>query len=98
MKNKILFISSIVISALVIIHLFIIGFICPSEIVIATFTDGKVSSITKVSLILYITLLMLFYFIASIPTYIKDKEVNFNLFMAYIILEVVLNVLPYFGI
>ena len=97
MKNKILFISSIVISFIVMIHLFVIGIMFPSEIILANFND-KVSSITKVSLILYICLLMVFYFIASLPTYIKEKEINFNLFMAYFILEVVLNILPYFGI
>lgn len=98
MKNKVMFILSIVISAIVFIHLFIIGFMYPNEFVLGSFSNGKVSSITKLSLIVYISLLMIFYYIAMLPSYIKDKSINFNLFMAYIILEIVLNILPYFGI
>lgn len=97
MKNKLLFIISIVISAIILIHLFIIGFICPNEIVLGSFNNGKVSSIKKVSLILYIIGLLVFYLIAMLPTYIKEKNVNFNLFMAFILLEILLNILPYFG-
>ena len=80
MKNKLLFIISIVISAIVLIHLFIIGFMCPNEIILGTFNNGKVSSIKKISLILYISLLLVFYLIAMLPTYIKEKSINFNLF------------------
>jgi hypothetical protein len=97
MKNKLLFIISIVISAIVLIHLFIIGFMCPNEIILGTFNNGKVSSIKKISLILYISLLLVFYLIAMLPTYIKEKSINFNLFMAFILLEILLNILPYFG-
>lgn len=97
MKNKLLFIISIVISAIILIHLFIIGFICPNEIVLGSFNNGKESSIKKVSLILYIIGLLAFYLIAMLPTYIKEKSVNFNLFMAFILLEILLNILPYFG-
>lgn len=97
MKNKLLFIISIVISAIVLIHLFIIGFMCPNEIVLGSFNNGKVSSIKKISLILYISLLLVFYLIAMLPTYIKEKNINFNLFMAFILLEILLNILPYFG-
>ena len=97
MKNKLLFIISIVISAIVLIHLFIIGFMCPNEIVLGSFNNGKVSSIKKISLILYISLLLVFYLIAMLPTYIKEKSINFNLFMAFILLEILLNILPYFG-
>ena len=97
MKNKFLFIISIVISAIVLIHLFIIGFMCPNEIVLGSFNNGKVSSIKKISLILYISLLLVFYLIAMLPTYIKEKSINFNLFMAFILLEILLNILPYFG-
>jgi hypothetical protein len=97
MKNKLLFIISIVISAIVLIHLFIIGFMCPNEIILGTFNNGKVSSIKKISLILYISLLLVFYLIAMLPTYIKEKNINFNLFMAFILLEILLNILPYFG-
>jgi hypothetical protein len=97
MKNKLLFIISIVISAIVLIHLFIIGFMCPNEIILGTFNNGKVSSIKKISLILYISLLLIFYLIAMLPTYIKEKNINFNLFMAFILLEILLNILPYFG-
>lgn len=97
MKNKLLFIISIVISAIVLIHLFIIGFMCPNEIILGTFNNGKVSSIKKISLILYISLLLIFYLIAMLPTYIKEKSINFNLFMAFILLEILLNILPYFG-
>ena len=97
MKNKLLFIISIVISTIVLIHLFIIGFMCSNEIVLGTFNNGKVSSIKKISLILYISLLLVFYLIAMLPTYIKEKNINFNLFMAFILLEILLNILPYFG-
>ena len=97
MKNKLLFIISIVISSFVLIHLFIIGFMCPNEIVLGSFNNGKVSSIKKISLILYISLLLVFYLIAMLPTYIKEKSINFNLFMAFILLEILLNILPYFG-
>ena len=97
MKNKLLFIISIVISAIILIHLLIIGFNCPNEIVIGTFNNGKVSSIKKITLILYISGLMTFYLIAMLPKYINDKNVDFNLFMAFILFEILLNILPYFG-
>lgn len=97
MKNKIIFIASIVLSIFIIVHLFIIGFTNDSEIVLGTFADGKVSSIGKISLIIYISLLMVFALGIIIPNYIKEKKINFNLFMAYLILEIVLNILPYFG-
>ena len=97
MKNKFLFIISIVISAIILIHLFVIGFMFPNEIVLGTFNNGNVSSIKKVSLIIYIIGLLIFYLIAMLPTYIKEKNINFNLFMAFILLEILLNVLPYFG-
>ena len=75
-KNKLLFIISIVISAIILIHLFFIGFMCPNEIILGSFNNGKVSSIKKVSLILYIIGLLVFYLIAMLPTYIKEKSVN----------------------
>ena len=96
MKNKLLFIISIVISAIILIHLFFIGFMCPNEIILGSFNNGKVSSIKKVSLILYILGLFIFYLVAMLPTYIKEKSINFNLFMAYVLLEILLNILPYF--
>ena len=97
MRNKLLFIISIVISLLVTIHLFVIGFTCESEIILGTFQNGNVSSIKKITLMIYIVLLMVFSLLAMIPNYIKEKQVNFNLFMFYLILEIVLNVLPYFN-
>lgn len=98
MKDKIFFIISIVLSILITLHLFIIGFTCNNEIVFGTFENGNVSSINKVSLMIYISLLMIFALLVIIPTYIKEKHVNYNLFMFYLILEIVLNVLPYFNI
>lgn len=98
MKNKILFITSIIVSITILIHLFIIGFTCESTIILGEFNNGRVSSISKISLIIYISLLMLVSLIVIIPTYLKEKKVNINLFMAFLILEIVLNVLPYFEV
>lgn len=96
MKNKILFICSILISVMVLFHLFIIGFTCDDQVIIGAFDNGNVNSISKLSLMLYISVLMIFSMIVIIPNYIKEKKVNDNLFMAYLILEIVLNILPYF--
>lgn len=98
MKDKILFIISIVFSFVVFIHLFVIGFTCDSEIILGTFQNGNQSSIKKVSLLIYISLLMIFSLIVIIPNYLKDKRVNFNMFMAYILLELFMNLLPYFSL
>jgi len=96
-KNKILFIMSLAISFLIIIHLFIIGFTFDSQIIIAELDNGNVNSMSKISLMIYISLLMVFTLGLMIPSYIKKKKINFNLFMAYLIFEMALNILPYFG-
>lgn len=98
MKDKVLFIVSIVISFLVFIHLFIIGFTCESEILLGSFQNGNQSSIKKISLMIYISLLMIFGLLVIIPSYLKEKKINFNFFMAYLLLELVFNALPYFNL
>lgn len=98
MKDKVLFIVSIVISFLVFIHLFIIGFTCESEILLGSFQNGNQSSIKKISLMIYISLLMIFGLLVIIPSYLKEKKINFNFFMAYLLLELVFNALPYFSL
>jgi len=88
---------SLAISFLIIIHLFIIGFTFDSQIIIAELDNGNVNSMSKISLMIYISLLMVFTLGLMIPSYIKKKKINFNLFMAYLIFEMALNILPYFG-
>lgn len=96
MKHKILFYACIFISFLVLCHLLIIGTSFDSQIIIGEFSNGNISSISKTSLIFYISALMVFALLVIIPNYIKEKKVNENLFIAYLILEIVLNILPYF--
>ena len=96
MKHKILFYACIFISILVLCHLLIIGISFDSQIIIGEFSNENISSISKTSLIFYISALMVFALLVIIPNYIKEKKVNENLFIAYLILEIVLNILPYF--
>lgn len=97
MKNKVLFIISILISILISGHLFVIGFYFENEIILGVFSNGNTSSISKLSLMLFISIIMVLYFLIIIPNYIKEKKINDNLFMAYLIFEIILNILPYFG-
>ena len=92
-----MFIISLIISGLILINLVFIGVNCDSQIILGVFDNGDVSKIGKVPLMIYISLLLVFALSIIIPTYIKEKKINFNLYMAYLLLEFVLNILPYFG-
>lgn len=98
MKQKALFIISIVISILVTIHLFIIGFNSDSIIVLAKNSDGSLRTMKKITLMIYISLFVIFALGIIIPNYIKEKKVNTNLLIAYLIFELALNILPYMSI
>ncbi len=98
MKNKILFTLSIVITILIITHLVFIGISLESKIVLGHFANGNEYVLSKTNLIFFIGLLMIFSMTIINLNYIKEKKVNENLFLAYLILEIVLNILPYFNV
>ena len=98
MKDKILFITSLVISFLVVVHLFIIGFISDDIIILAKTGNGELRTMSKVSLMIYVILILIFALGIIIPNYIKEKKVNSNLLFAYLIFELAMNILPYLNI